>query len=377
MLHSSLLAIGRMLGTLAGDFVELGRASLQGWVSGRGEEDDHGKGRMKQPRRRFLHGTFALAALGLLGGCGTPLGPLRQRSSIPRLGFLVRVPFPEEPPAAFWDALNKLGYVDGQTITVDARSAKRVEELPGLAAELVSLKPDVLVGAGNPTATPLKRATDTIPIVITSLGDPVQEGLAASLAHPGGNLTGSTLLAPDLGMKRIELLKETVPGVRRIGVLRNPEASPSLAEWQQVQDAATVLGMEIQALDVRQAEDLDRAFESAVSWRVEALMSVVDALIGSQSARIAAFALRQRLPTMHYATLLVQQGGLLSYGVNHPAAFRRAATYVDKILRGAKPADLPIEQPSTFELAVNLATARALGITVPESILLQATEVIP
>jgi putative ABC transport system substrate-binding protein len=295
---------------------------------------------------------------------------------IPRLGYLARGVLGQHLHAAFWEGLGELGYVDGRTIVVEARTANTDDELPGLAAELVGLKPDILVGTGDPAAHPLKRATDVIPIVAPALSDPVGEGLAASLARPGGNLTGVTLLAPDLGAKRLEILKETAPGVRRVGVLRNPDVPQSIAEWHQVRAAATALEIELQVLDVRRAEDFDRAFEAAEGGRVEALMTLVDALIAGQRARIAEFAARHRLPTVHYTSTLAREGGLLSYGVNHADVFRRAATYVDKVLKGARPAELPIEQPSTFELAVNLRTAQALGLAIPQSVLAQATEII-
>ena len=278
---------------------------------------------------------------------------------------------------AFRQRLRELGYVDGQNIAFEVRSAEgRAERLPDLAADLVRLKVDVIVAGGTPAPLAAKRATTAIPIVMASAGDPVGSGLVASLARPGGNVTGLSLLVPELGGKRLQLLKEVVPGVSRVAVLWNAANPYPVLVWRQTEAAARALGVHLQSLDVRGPDDLEGAFAAATRGRAGALITVEDPLTFGQRKRIVDFAARARLPAMYGFREFVDAGGLMSYAASLADLSRRAATYVDKILKGAKPADLPVEQPTKFELVINLKTAKALGLTIPPSVLIRADQVI-
>ena len=299
---------------------------------------------------------------------------------VPRIGYLVLAPLLEKPSperAAFLEALSELGYVDGKTVSIEYRSAGwNAELLPDLAEELVRLNVDAIVtGGGGATAEAARQATKTIPIVVAASADPVGLGLVASLARPGGNITGTSLMAPELGSKRLELLKETVPKISRVAVLWHPRGAGRL-EWQQTEAAARRLGVTLQSYEVRNADDVARALEAMTQKRPDAVIMFFDPLTSGYRVIISDFALKNRLPTIFGAREFAAAGGLMSYGPNIPELFRRAAVYVDKILKGAKPRDLPVEQPTKFELIVNLKTAKALGLTIPPSVLIRADQVV-
>jgi putative ABC transport system substrate-binding protein len=311
-------------------------------------------------------------ALGLLVA---PLAVEAQPVRVPRIGILRSGAPPDPFVEAFRQGLRELGYSEGQSIVIEYRWAEgRDERVPGLAADLVQLGVDVIV-AGGSQALIAKRATTTIPIVMPVANDPVAAGLVASLARPGGNVTGLAFLSEDLPGKWLELLKEALPGVSRVAVLWNP---PTEAGQLRVSDvAARSLGVRLQALKVERGDDLGRAFAEAKRGRAEALFVLSSPFFYAHRTRLVELAARHRLPTMyHQQEFVVGSGGLMSYGPNLRDLFRRAATYVDKILKGARPADLPVEQPTKFELIVNLKTARALGLTIPPTVLARADQVI-
>jgi putative tryptophan/tyrosine transport system substrate-binding protein len=278
---------------------------------------------------------------------------------------------------AFLSAMRELGWIEGKNVVFEGRYAdNRVERLPALAEELVRLNVDVIVGIGTLAPLAAKLATSTIPIVMGAAGDPVGSGLVASLAQPGGNVTGMSLMAPDLGGKRLELLKELLPRLARVAVLWNAANPYSANVFKETLAAGRVLGVQLQSLGVRNPEDLDVAFEAARQQHPDALVSVEDPFTGSYRKRITDFAIAARLPSLYGLREDVDAGGLLSYGANLAELYRRAAGYVDKILKGAKPADLPVQQPTTFELVINLKTARLLGLEIPPTLLARADEVI-
>jgi putative ABC transport system substrate-binding protein len=278
---------------------------------------------------------------------------------------------------AFSGALRELGWVDGKNVAFEHRYAdNRLERLPELAAELVRLNVNVIVAIGTLAPLAAKRVTSTIPIVMTAAGDPLGSGLVASLARPGGNVTGMSLMAPDLGGKRLELLKELLPRLARVSVLWNAANPYSARVFKETQAAGQILGIEVQSLEVRDPDDLDGAFEAARRQHPDALDTVEDPFTGTYRKRIADFALADHLPSLYGLREDVEAGGLMSYGANLAELYRRAAGYVDKILKGATPADLPVQQPTRFELVINLKTAKALGLTVPLSLLDRADEVI-
>jgi putative ABC transport system substrate-binding protein len=278
---------------------------------------------------------------------------------------------------AFLSAMRELGWIEGKNVVFEGRYAdNRLERLPALAEELVRLNVDVIVGIGTLAPLAAKRATSTIPIVMGAAGDPVGSGLVASLAQPGGNVTGMSLMAPDLGGKRLELLKELLPRLARVAVLWNAANPYSANVFKETLAAGRVLGVQLQSLGVRNPEDLDGAFEAARQQHPDALVSVEDPFTSSYRKRITDFAIAARLPSIYGLREDVDAGGLLSYGANLAELYRRAAGYVDKILKGAKPADLPVQQPTTFELVINLKTARLLGLEIPPTLLARADEVI-
>jgi putative ABC transport system substrate-binding protein len=316
-----------------------------------------------------------LLALAILAA---PLAAQAQQAAkVRRIGFLCPGRCDEPQREAFWQGLRELGYVEGQNIAIESRSAEgKLDRLPELALDLVRLKVDVIVVGAEPSAQAAKRATTTIPIVMAVSFDPVGSGLVASLARPGGNLTGLATLNPELAGKRLELLKETVPGVVRIAVLRNSNNPITTPQLRETRAAAQALGLELQSLDVQGPEDFDAAFQAATKARAGALIVLSDGVTNDHRTRLVGFAAKSRLPAMYGGRPYVDAGGLMAYGANGADNFRRAATYVDKILKGAKPADLPIEQPTKFELVINFKTAKALGLTIPQSILVRADEVI-
>ena len=273
--------------------------------------------------------------------------------------------------------LRDLGYLEGHTLVFEHRYAEgKTASLPALAADLVRLKVDVIVAVGTPATRAAKNATDTIPIVFTRIANPVDLELVASLAQPGGNLTGVSLSSPELNARRLEILTEVVSGDKRVGVVWDPTFPPASLELREIERAAHELHVALHPVEVRAAEELEAAMRAVVGQGAHALLVVPALRFTEQRHRLAALAVQHRLPTMLSRKEHVEAGGLMSYGTNYAATYRRAATYVDKILKGAKPADLPVEQPMKFELVVNLKTAQALGITMPPSLLLLADEVI-
>ena len=278
--------------------------------------------------------------------------------------------------AAFVQRLRELGRIEGRTITIEYRWAEgRDERFAEIAAEFVRLKVDIIVTSGTPQVVAAKQATSVIPIVFAAAGDPVASGLVASLARPGGNATGLSSLVADLAGKRLELLREVVPGLRRLAIMGNVGNPLTVLELGEVQAAARTLGLEVDTLEIRGAQDIAPAFE-ALKGRADALYVCIDALANANRIRINIRAVGARLPTMHGSRDYVEAGGLMSYGPNYPDLFRHSADYVDKILRGAKPGDLPVEQPTKFDLVINLTTAKALGLDVPAGLLLRADQVI-
>lgn len=278
---------------------------------------------------------------------------------------------------AFLDALRSLGYAEGNNLIVERRYAyNRVDRLPVLAEELVNLKVDLVIATGTVAPLAVKKVTKTIPVVIWSAGDPVGTGIVASLARPGGNVTGLTIDSPELAGKRLQLLKEILPGLARVGVLWNAANPYSAIVLRETQKAARVLGIAIQSLEVRGPGDFDGAFGAAVKGDLGGLVVIEDPLTFTQMERIVTFAAAQKLPVMYGMKEFVSAGGLIAYGPSYPDLLRRAAIYVDRIFKGASPAELPIEQPTKFELAINAKTATAIGTTIPQSLLLRADEVI-
>jgi ABC-type uncharacterized transport system substrate-binding protein len=304
-----------------------------------------------------------------------PLAAEAQPSTtIPRIGLLA-------PDATSWEplrlGLRDLGYVEGKSIAFEERSSEaRNERLADLASELVRLKVNIIVTRGTPETLAAKQATTTIPIVIAGAGDPVRSGLVSSLAHPGGNVTGLTVLGPGLAAKRLDLLKEAVPNMSRVAFLWNPANPDQKSSFNEVQAGARALGVTLQSVEARSREELEQALAMLKQSRPSALLMTADGVHQRYIGRIVAFTSETRLPAMYQLKEAVDRGGLMSYGASLPDLGRRAATYVDKILKGAKPADLPVEQPTIFELVVNMKTAKALGLTIPQSILLRTDQVI-
>jgi len=331
-------------------------------------------------RRQFLQGSLALAGLGLLSGCGMPPLPGEQAPKVPRIGFLA---VGSRQSRAFMidgllQVLGEHGYVVGQNILIEYRfSEDRDDRLPQLAAELVDLKVDLIVASGTPASAAAKQATSTIPIVSGYLAaNPIDTGLIASLSHPGGNITGMSMMSSQLSGKRLELLKEIVPGLALVAVFWNPPNPTYGPILKELEAAAQTLGLEIQRLEIRVPEDFEAAFEAATREHAGALIAPGDPLTTNRLKLVAELGLKHRLLVMMELAEFVEAGGLMSYGPNIPDSYRRSATYVDKILKGAKPADLPIEQPTKFDLALNLATAQALGLSIPPTVLMQATGLI-
>jgi putative ABC transport system substrate-binding protein len=308
-----------------------------------------------------------------------PLGARSQQpAKLPTIGFLVAgtVASHGQWVAAFMERLRELGWFEGRTVTIEVRWVEGGNErLAEIATEFVRLKVDVIVTHSAAPVLAAKQATSVIPIVFAVAGDPVKTGLVASLPRPGGNVTGLSVQQTDLAGKRLELLRELVPGLRRLAIMSNVDAPAAVQEMGEIQAAVRTLGLDAVILEMRRAGDIEPAFE-ALKGRADALYVCNDPLLSTNRDRINSSALRARLPTMHGFREHVEAGGLLSYGPNFPDLFRRAGDYVDKILRGAKPADIPVEQPTKFELVFNVKTAKALGITIPPALLARADEVI-
>jgi putative tryptophan/tyrosine transport system substrate-binding protein len=321
-----------------------------------------------------------VAALLLICGLGASLGVAAQPArGMHRIAYVNVGPAAANADnvAAFRQSLRELGYVEGRNLTIDFRWGNgRIEQLPGMIQELLALKPDLVFSTGGPpTILAVKAATTTLPVVFVT-GDPVAERVVASLSHPGGNLTGFAVLAQNLGGKRLELLRELLPSAKRILMIWNPSIPTSAAAKAEAEAAATRLGMSVQWIEARNPAELRSVFASTQVKNIDALMVLADPVLGFERTQILAFAAQHRLPAIYFWREFVVEGGLMSYGTNLTAVYRQAGRYADKILRGAKASDLPIEQASTFEFVINLDAAKALGLTVPQSLLLRADEVI-
>jgi putative tryptophan/tyrosine transport system substrate-binding protein len=333
-----------------------------------------GTRREEKMNKRKL-GSFALSVMLL--ALSLPVAA-QQPKKVPRIGFILgSSPGPDARIEGFRQGLRELAYVEGQNIAIEWRYAEGKEELvPKLAAELVQLNVEIIVTDGTNVTRAAKNATRTIPIVMASDADPVGNGFVASLARPGGNVTGLVALLAELSGKRLELLKEAIPGISRVGILWNPENPSSVSGFKETQEAARALAMQLQSLEVRGADDFAGAFQAATKARARALTVVSDSLMFSNRRRLLELAIKNKLPTMHTQSLWADAGALMSYGTNFPDLHRRAAIYVDKILKGAKPAELPVEQPKKFELVINLKTAKQIGLTIPPNVLARADRVI-
>jgi putative ABC transport system substrate-binding protein len=323
----------------------------------------------------------------LVGGAAAawPLSVNAQPSAkIPRIGLMVTGSL-QSPEArvqldAFRQGLRQLGYTEGRNIAIEYRGADgRIERFPNLAAELVRLEVDLIFAANTRAALAARQATSTIPIVSAVMGDPVEDGLVASLAQPGGNVTGLTLLAPELTAKRMQLLKDALPNVSRVAALWHPGAYGERTMddmLKATESAARTLGVQLQLIEVRAAGELERAFSTMMKERAEALFLFPTPMLFLARRRIIELAATNRLPSVSQAREFVELGGLIAYGANINDLFRRSTVYVDKILKGAKPADLPVEQPTRFELVINLKTAKTLGIDLPLGLMIRADEMI-
>jgi putative tryptophan/tyrosine transport system substrate-binding protein len=325
--------------------------------------------------RRPLELLVTLALAILLA----PLAANAQRpGDISRISILSVALEPALPLfTAFREGLRELGWIEGQNLAIEFRwAAGQVDRLPALAAELVALPVTLIVTDSTAAALAAQHATHTIPIIMATVADPIGSGLVASLAHPGGNVTGLSLLASGLSAKRLELLKDVVPGLHRVAVLLNAADPGSAPSWQDTESAARALGLQLYPLKVRGPDEFAEAFAAATREGVDGLIPLADAMLFQHRAQIVALAAQSRLPAMYEAKGFTEVGGLMAYGPSIPAQYRRVAYYVDRILKGAKPADLPVEQPMHFELVINLKTAQALGLTIPPTLLFQADEVI-
>jgi len=325
-------------------------------------------------RRAFIAGAIAFSAVPLAADA-------QPAAKVYRIGLLAGYS-PTSPEAShvwdgFFQGLRELGYVEGQNILIEGRFyGDRTERLPALAAELVRIKVDVIVAGSTPAPEEAQRATSTIPIVMANHSDPVGSGLVVSLARPGRNVTGLSVLSPELVGKRLQLLKEAVPGISRVAVLSNPTIPFHVLELREAEVAARSLKVQLQVLEARAPSEFAGAFSAMTKDRVGGLIALGGPMFFVQRTRIVELAAQSRLPAMYGAKEFAEAGGLMAYGPNLRESFRRAATYVAMILKGAKPADLPIEQPTKFELVINVKTAKALGLTIPPSLLLRADEVI-
>jgi ABC-type uncharacterized transport system substrate-binding protein len=321
--------------------------------------------------------TAVLVMLAVLGAL--PGAEAQRPDKVPRIGYLVVSPLADPPSAeraAFVNGLRELGYIVGQNVVIEYRSAAWNRELlPELAAELVNLKVDVIVAVPGAIEA-AKEATKTIPIIVPALGDPVEEGLVKSLARPGGNITGTGWSAEGLTGKRLELLKEAIPKLSRTAVLWNPANQGGPRQWQETQSAARKLRVTLQSVEVRDPNDFPKAFAAMKQRRPDALLTIASPITTAYRPIIIEFAAKQRIPAMFATKADVEAGGLISYAPSLTDAFHRLARYVDKVLKGANPGDLPIEVPAKFELVINLKTAKALKLTIPKTLLLQADQVL-
>jgi ABC-type uncharacterized transport system substrate-binding protein len=325
-----------------------------------------------------LIGLVVVLAVGLLLA---PLAVEAQQGTVPRIGVL-SPSAPSDPRMqrrleAFQQGLRELGYVEGQNIAIESRWAEgKYDRLPALAAELVRLKVNVILTMAPPPTQAAKDATRTIPIVMGAVADAITAGFVSNLARPDGNITGLSMMVPELVGKQLEILKEVVPKLSRVVLLGNPTNLSNAAQSREAEGAARVLGLRLQPVAARDPEEIDRAFVAMTREKPDAVIVLLDSIFLDRRTRIADLAVKHRMPTVYGAGEHAEAGGLMTYGPNIPSMFRRAATFVDKILKGAKPADLPVEQPTKFELVINLKTAKALGLTIPQALLLRADQVI-
>lgn len=326
-------------------------------------------------RKRFRRTLFITLAILLLPF----VAAAQQSTSVHRIGFLGNTTPELEANlvAPFRDGLRELGYVEGKNLRIEYRWLEgRYERLPALIGELLALKVDVIVTAGTPATLAVKQATTTVPLVMIAVGDPVGTAIVPSLAHPGGNITGLTSISPELDGKRLELLREIIPGIAHIAVLWNSDSPLQFVGQRRTQEAAAVLGINVLSLGVRNEEGLEKALAEIARQQPKALLVLADRLFLFHRARIMDFAAQHRLPGVHAYRELVEAGGLMSFGPSYGGMHRRAAYFVDRILKGANPGDLPVERPATFELVINLKAANALGLKIPQSVMLRATEII-
>jgi len=320
----------------------------------------------------------ALAVVFALGLLAEPFtADAQQARRIPTIGFLWATPRVDRMTTAFEQGLHDWGWLNGQNVAIEHRFAEgHFDRLPELAAGLVGLRPDVIVADAAPATKAAKRATRSIPIVFAVHGDPIGAGDIESLSRPGGNITGLTLIHPELIGKQLDLLKQAVPRVSRVAVLWNAANPTKKLDWRELKPVARTLSIALQSREVRRPADFDAAFAAIRDGRPDALLTLGDALTFSARVSITEFAASERLPALYQYREFVEGGGLMSYGADLADSFRRAAGYVDKILKGAKPGDLPVERPTKFELVINARTAKALGLTMPPSLLLRADHVI-
>jgi ABC-type uncharacterized transport system substrate-binding protein len=306
-----------------------------------------------------------------------PLAEAQQPTKIPRIGVLLSTPTVEQYVKSFREGLEGLGYVEGKNIILYSRHGMgKLELYPQLAAELIGLQVDVIVTGSTPASLAVKNATSTIPIVMAAVADPLAAGLVASLARPGGNVTGLSMRTSELSGKRLQLIKEIVPEVRQVAFIWNPANSSNRAAWAETREVARVLAIKLQSIEMQKLSDLDVAFQSLNRNRVDALSVILDPFIRIQSTRILQFVTKARLPAIYEAREIVIAGGLMSYSTDLLELYRRAATYVDKILKGAKPAELPIERTARAELIINLKAAKQIGLSMPPEVLQRADKVI-
>ncbi|HSE86476.1 MAG TPA: ABC transporter substrate-binding protein [Candidatus Binatia bacterium] len=322
---------------------------------------------------------FLLALITLLNSALPEPAEAQQPAKIPRIGYLTQASLLAVTPRteAFRLGLKELGYVEGKNIVIEFRSPEgKLDRLPALAAELVRLKVDIIVTAGSGATRPAKAATSKIPIVMAQDDDPVANGFVASLARPGGNITGLSTLSPELSGKRLELLKEIIPKLSRVAVMGALTSPGNAQVSRELEVAATALGVKLQYLDVASSQDIETAFRAAVKRRADAVLMLQNPVHFPHRKQIAVLAMSSRLPVIYGRPEYAESGGLVTYGVSFTDLDRRAAVYVDKILKGAKPADLPVEQPTKFEFIINLKAAKQIGLTIPPNVLVRANKVI-
>ena len=335
---------------------------------------------MSSKHERASHVRRILILVCLLPAVLLPAGSVAQQpiSKLPQLGYLASNSARESIDfKAFRQGLAELGYIEGKNIAIESRSAEgKLDRLPELAAELVALKVDIIVAINPPSAHAAKNATETIPIVMRSTDDPVTTGLVASLARPGGNITGLTSISRELDGKRLELIKEVVLRARVVAVVRNPTAPDAPHRWKEVETAGRALGLRLQAVDVKSPSDFEGAFRAVKKKHPDALLTLRNPMIVNNRKLLAELAMKSRIAAIYDDRAYVEAGGLMSYGADLADLHRRAAVYVDKILKGAKPADLPVEQPTKFELVINLKAAKQIGLTIPPNVLARADKVI-